>query len=57
MFNVIKSAIMGNFTTVEELLRTLENIQGQQNVFQESKILPVLIANSRKVFGMVLKDV
>ena len=48
---------MGNFTTVEELLRTLENIQGQQNVFQESKILPVLIANSRKVFGMVLKDV
>jgi len=28
---------MNNLTTVQELLRTLENIQGQQNVFQGSR--------------------
>jgi len=29
MFSVINSSIMNNFTTVQELSRTLENTQGQ----------------------------
>jgi len=49
LFNVINSSIMNNFTSIQELSRTPENSQGQQNVFQESLTWPVLIANSRKV--------
>jgi len=37
MFNVINSSIINNFTTVQELSRTLENIQGQQKIFQGSR--------------------
>jgi len=37
MLIVINSAIMNNFTTVQKLSRTLENSQGQQNVFQGSR--------------------
>jgi len=40
---------MKNFTNVQELSRTPENTQGQQNVYQESWTESVLIANSRKV--------
>jgi len=42
---------MNNFTSVQELSRTPENIQRQQNVFERSKIKLALIANSRKVLG------
>jgi len=34
MFIAINSLITTNFTTVQELSKTLENAQGQQNVFQ-----------------------
>jgi len=37
MFNVINISIMNNFTTPQELSRTPENIQRQQNVFQGSR--------------------
>jgi len=37
MFNVINSSQMNNFKNVQEFSRTLENIQGQQDVFQESR--------------------
>jgi len=37
MLNVINIRIMDNFTTVQELSGTTETIQGQQNVFQESR--------------------
>jgi len=37
MFNVINISIMNNFTTVQELRKTSENTQGQQNVFQGSR--------------------
>jgi len=37
MFNVMNSSIMNNFTIVQELSRTPENTEGQQNVFQEAK--------------------
>jgi len=37
MFNVMNSSIMNNFTTVQELSRPPENIQGQQNVFSRIK--------------------
>ena len=45
------SLIINNFTTVQEFWRTPENAQGQQNVFQESKDITSLVANSRKVLG------
>jgi len=34
MFNEINGSVMNNFTTVQELARTPENTQGQQNIFQ-----------------------
>jgi len=37
MLNAINSSVMNNFTTVQELSRTLQNTQGQQNVFQASR--------------------
>jgi len=37
MLNVINSSIITNFKTVQELSRTLENTQRQQNVFQGSR--------------------
>jgi len=37
MFNVISSSIIKKFTNVQELSRTTENIQGQQNFFQGSR--------------------
>ena len=49
MVNVINSSILDNFTTVQELSRTPENIQGQQSTFQGKRTLPVLIANLRRV--------
>jgi len=42
---------MKNFKNIQEFSRTRENIQGQQNVFQESRTKCVLIANSRTVLG------
>jgi len=51
MFSVINSSILNNCTTVQELSRTPENTQGQQNVFQGSRTQQVLVANSRKVLG------
>jgi len=53
MNNVINfsSSTLHNFTTVQELSRTPKNIQGQQNIFQESRTQRLLIANSRKVLG------
>jgi len=38
MFNVIKSSMVNNITTAEELSRTPENTQGQENIFQGSRI-------------------
>jgi len=38
---------MTNLKTIQEFSRTPENIQGQQDAFQESRIKRVLIANSR----------
>jgi len=37
MFNAINSSVMNNFTTAQELSKTPENIQGQQNVFQRPR--------------------
>jgi len=37
MFNVIDSSKMKHFKNIQEFLRTPENIQGQQDVFQESR--------------------
>jgi len=42
---------MNNFKNNKEFSRTPENIQGQQDLFQESRILRVLIANSRPILG------
>jgi len=42
---------MNNLKTIQEFSRTPENIQGQQDVFQESRTKRVLIVNSRTVFG------
>ena len=42
---------MNNLKTIQEFSRTLENIQGQQDVFQEPRTQGVLVANSRTVFG------
>jgi len=51
MFSAINSSTMNNFKSIQEFLRPPENIQGQQNVFQESRTQRVLIANSRTVLG------
>ena len=37
MFNVINSSKMNNLKTIQEFSRTPENIQGQHDVFQESR--------------------
>jgi len=37
MFNVINSSKMNNLKTIQEFSRTMEIIQGQQHVFQESR--------------------
>jgi len=42
---------MKNLKNIQEFSRTPENIQGQQDVFQESRAKRVLIANSRTVLG------
>jgi len=42
---------MTNLNTIQEFSRAPENIQGQQDVFQESRTKRVLIANSRTVLG------
>jgi len=42
---------MNNLKTIQEFSRRLENIQGQQDVFQESRTKRVLIANSRTILG------
>ena len=49
--NVINSSKMNNLKAIQEFSRTPENIQGQQDLFQESRTKPVLIANSRAVLG------
>ena len=51
MFNVIHSSKMNNLKTIQEFSRTSENIQGQQDIFQESRTQRLLIANSRIVLG------
>jgi len=38
---------MNNFKNIQEFSRTPENIQGQHDVFQESRTKRVLIANSK----------
>jgi len=37
MFNAINSSKMDNLKTIQKFSRTPENIQGQQDVFQESR--------------------
>jgi len=37
IFNLINSSEMNNLKTIQEISRTPENIQGQQDIFQESK--------------------
>jgi len=39
------------FKNIQEFSRTPENIQGQQDVFQESRTKRVFIANSRTIRG------
>jgi len=51
MFKLINSSLMKIFLNIQEFSRTPENIQGQQNVFQESRTKRVLIANSRTILG------
>ena len=49
MFNAINSSEMNNLKTIQEFSRALVNIQGQPDVFQESRTKRVLIANSRTI--------
>jgi len=42
---------MNNVKPIQEFSRTPENIQGKQDVFQESRTKRVLIPNSRTVLG------
>ena len=42
---------MNNLKTIQEFSRTPGNIQGQQDIFQESRTKRVLIANSRTILG------
>jgi len=52
MLNVINISLMNNFTTIQKLGRTPENIHGQQTVFQGSRTSPVLYCSFwRKVLG------
>jgi len=51
MFNLINSSLMKLFKNIQDVSRTPENIQRQQDVFQESRTKRVLIANSRTVLG------
>jgi len=51
MFNAINSSKMNNLRNIQDFSRTPENIQGQQDVFQESRTKRVLIANSRTIHG------
>ena len=51
MFNVINSSLMKNSLNIKEFSRTPENIQGKQDVFQESRTKRILIANSRRILG------
>jgi len=51
MINVINSSLMKNFKNIQEFSRTPENVQGQQDVFQESRTRSILIANSRTILG------
>jgi len=37
MLNVVNSSKMNNLKTIQEFSRTPESIQGQQDVFQESR--------------------
>jgi len=47
MFSLINSSLKKIFLKIQEFSRTPEKIQGQQDVFQESRTKRVLIANSR----------
>jgi len=49
MFNAINSSEMNNLKTIQEFSRALVNIQGQPDVFQESRTKRVLIANLRTI--------
>jgi len=51
MFNVINSSKINSLKTIQEFLRTPENIQGQQDVFQGSRTQQALTANSRTILG------
>jgi len=42
---------MKNFKNIQEFSRAAENIQGQHDVYQESRTKRILIANSRTVLG------
>ena len=42
---------MTNLRIIQEFSRTPANIQGQQDVFQESRTKQVLIANSKTILG------
>jgi len=42
---------MNNLKTIQEFSRTSENIQGQPDIFQESRTQRLLIANSRTILG------
>jgi len=37
MFNVINSSKINNLKSIQEFSRTPDNIQGQQDVFQDSR--------------------
>jgi len=51
MLKLINSSLMKFFLNIQEFSRTPEKIQGQHDVFQESRTKPDLIANSRTVLG------
>jgi len=51
MFNIDNSTKMNNLRIIQEFSRTPANIQGQQDVFQESRTKRILIANSRTILG------
>jgi len=51
MFSVINSSKMYGLKTIQEFPRTLEDIQGHQNVFQGSRTWQDLTANSRTIVG------
>ena len=51
IFKLINSSPIKIFKNIHEFSRTPENIQGQHDVFQESRTKRDLIANSRTVLG------